>query len=83
MRVNFAQSIEQAQEQAAHETLSKVLFVGADMKIQRPPTHVSHNQINRFVGAKKVFDAHDVRMIDLREGAPFLKKAFHAMTKGR
>ena len=83
VRVHFAQAVQQMHEDVAHEAFGHLVLPHLDLLLQRASALVAHHHVDRFVRAKEVQHAHDVRMIDFGERAAFFEKALHSVAERR
>ena len=81
--MHFAQAVQELGESRAQPDFVGQATTGTDMAIERAAPLVAHDEIHSVVGAEKIDDAHDVRVLQARERAPFLEKALHAVAKPR
>ena len=83
VRMHFAQAVQQMHEDVPDEALGHLVLPHLNLLLQRAAALVAHDHVHRFVGAKEVQHANDIRMIDLGERPPLFEKALHSVAERR
>ena len=83
VRVHFPEAVEEQGEHAADEVLLHRPAAGLDVLLQGAAALVAHHEVHRLVRAEEVQHSHHVRVRELRERAPLLEEALHAVAERR
>ncbi len=82
VRMNLAQAVEQAGEQAANEAFRDFPAMRLDEFLKGAAVLVLHHHVHGFIGAEEIKHANHVRVRQAGQGAAFLEEALHAVAEG-